>query len=64
MPDNEAELLRDRVAAIQESVLNGYPGHDQALVGGSPISHLPTACPGGGDLAQAGSRCPAIRSAT
>ncbi|BBX99024.1 hypothetical protein [Mycobacterium lacus] len=34
MPDNEAELLRDRVAAIQESVLNGYPATTKPLLVG------------------------------
>ncbi len=48
VPDNEAELLRDRIAAIQESVLNAYPRHNLTAVGGPPIPHLPTACPGGG----------------
>ncbi|WP_341276721.1 DUF5631 domain-containing protein [Mycobacterium lacus] len=33
VPDNEAELLRDRIAAIQESVLNAYPRHNLTAVG-------------------------------
>jgi hypothetical protein len=31
--ENEAEMLRGRIAAIQESVLNAYPDHDLSAVG-------------------------------